>query len=100
VLNAFKEVEDALVAQVQERQRGVDLEKSVKAQQLLLTLATERYRKGLSSYLEVLDVQRGVYLAQKESLDSQSKQSLHLVALNKALGGGWTDATTNQLLKK
>jgi NodT family efflux transporter outer membrane factor (OMF) lipoprotein len=100
VLNAFKEVEDALVAQVQEQQRGVDLDKSVKAQQLLLTLATERYRKGLSSYLEVLDVQRGVYLAQKESLDSQSKQSLYLVALNKALGGGWTDATTHQLLER
>lgn len=96
VLNAFKEVEDALVAQVQERQRGMDLEKSLKAQQLLLSLATERYRKGLNSYLEVLDAQRGVYSAQREQLDGLAKQSLQLVALNKALGGGWADSTVNQ----
>lgn len=89
VLNAFKEVEDALVALMQESQRGDDLAKSVKAQQLVLTLATERYRKGLSTYLEVLDAQRGVYLAQKEQLDGLAKQSLQLVALCKALGGGW-----------
>ena len=96
VLNAFKEVEDALVAQVQERQRGVDLAKSVKAQQLLLTLATERYRKGLSSYLEVLDAQRGVYQAQREQLDGLARQSLQLAALNKALGGGWSNSETSK----
>jgi NodT family efflux transporter outer membrane factor (OMF) lipoprotein len=90
VLNAVKEVEDALVAQVQERQRGVDLEKSVQAQSVLLTLATERYRKGLSTYLDVLDAQRGVYLAQREFVDGQARQSLQLVALCKALGGGWS----------
>lgn len=90
VLNAFKEVEDALVAQIQERQRGVDLEKSLQAQQLVLSLASERYRKGLSSYLEVLDAQRGVYQAQREFVDNQAKQSLQLVALCKALGGGWS----------
>ena len=92
VLNAFKEVEDALVAQVQERQRAVDLEQSLKSQKLLVALATERYRKGLSSYLEVLDAQRGVYQAQREQLDGLAKQSLQLVALNKALGGGWLDS--------
>ena len=88
VLNAFKEVEDALVAQVQERQRGVDLAKSLTAQQLVLSLASERYHKGLSSYLEVLDAQRSVYQAQREQLDGLARQSLQLVALNKALGGG------------
>jgi outer membrane protein TolC len=77
------------LAEVQEQQRAVDLEKSVKSQKLLVALATERYRKGLSSYLEVLDAQRGVYQAQREQLDGFAKQSLQLVALNKALGGGW-----------
>jgi NodT family efflux transporter outer membrane factor (OMF) lipoprotein len=90
VLNAFKEVEDALVAQLQEQQRGIELEKSVAAQTMVLTLASERYRKGLSSYLEVLAAQRGIYQAQKDSLDGQAKQSLSLVALCKALGGGWS----------
>jgi NodT family efflux transporter outer membrane factor (OMF) lipoprotein len=89
VLNAVKEVEDALVAEFQERQRNVELEKSVQAQQLLFRLANERYRKGLSSYLEVLQAQRGIYLAQREILEAQAKQSLQLVALCKALGGGW-----------
>jgi outer membrane protein TolC len=56
-------------------------------------LAHERYRKGLSTYLEVLDAQRAIYAAQRELLDGQAKQSLQLVALCKALGGGWQVAT-------
>jgi NodT family efflux transporter outer membrane factor (OMF) lipoprotein len=92
VLNAVKEVEDALVGYLQEQQRGLNLADSVKAQQLALILATERYRKGLTTYLEVLEAQRSVYQAQRESLDAQAKQSLQLVALCKALGGGWSTA--------
>jgi NodT family efflux transporter outer membrane factor (OMF) lipoprotein len=93
VLNAFKEVEDALVAHQQERQRAVALAQAIKAQQLVFSLANERYRTGLSTYLEVLDAQRAIYSAQRELLDGQAKQSLQLVALCKALGGGWQVAT-------
>jgi len=89
VLNAFKEVEDALVAHKQEHQRGATLTQALQAQQLGLHLAQERYRKGLTTYLEVLEAQRGVYLAQRQRLDGVAKQSLQLVALCKALGGGW-----------
>jgi NodT family efflux transporter outer membrane factor (OMF) lipoprotein len=92
VLNAVKEVEDALVAQLQERQRAVDLAKSTTAQTKVLSLANERYRKGLSSYLEVLEAQRAIYAAQREQVNNQAQQSLQLVALCKALGGGWSEA--------
>jgi NodT family efflux transporter outer membrane factor (OMF) lipoprotein len=93
VLNAFKEVEDALVAHQQERHRALALTQAMTAQQLVFHLAHERYRKGLSTYLEVLDAQRAIYSAQRELLDGQAKQSLQLVALCKALGGGWQVAT-------
>jgi NodT family efflux transporter outer membrane factor (OMF) lipoprotein len=89
ILTAFKEVEDALVAYLQEKQRTQALAEQITAQQLLINLATERYRKGLNTYLEVLDAQRGVYAAEREQLESWAKQSLQLVALCKALGGGW-----------
>ncbi len=93
VLNAFKEVEDALIAHQQERQRALALAQVIQARQLVFQLARERYRKGLSSYLDVLEAQRAIYLAQREQLDGQAKQSLQLVALCKALGGGWQVAT-------
>lgn len=92
VLNAFKEVEDALIAHAQERERSGTLRQAVEAQNLALRLAQERYEKGLSAYLDVLEAQRGLLLAQREAIDGQARQSLQLAALYKALGGGWSVA--------
>ncbi len=89
VLNAYKEVEDALVAHAQESQRIAALQQAVVAQQLALSLSTERWRKGLSAYLDVLTAERALLQTQRELVDSQTKQSQQLVALYKALGGGW-----------
>ncbi len=88
VLKAFKEVEDALVAHAQESRRIAALRQGVEAQQLSLSLSTERWRKGLSAYLDVLLAERSLFQAQRELVDSQAKQSTQLVALYKALGGG------------
>ena len=89
VLKAYKEVEDALVAHAQESQRIAALRQAVEAQQLSLNLSTERWRKGLSAYLDVLTAERALLVTQRELVDSQTKQSQQLVALYKALGGGW-----------
>ena len=89
VLKAFKEVEDALVAHAQEQIRIASLEKAVEAQRLALTLSIERYTKGLTAYLDVLTAERALFQTQRELVDSQAKLSAQLVALYKALGGGW-----------
>jgi len=52
-------------------------------------LADDLYRKGLTSFIEVLDAQRALYVAQAELARSQAQVTLNLVALYKALGGGW-----------
>lgn len=89
VLTAFKEVEDALVAYRKEQQRHKALAQAVAANRLAVQLAEERYRKGLTAFLDVLQSQTGLYQAQSLLVNSEAAQSNDLVALYKALGGGW-----------
>ncbi|MDD5037022.1 MAG: efflux transporter outer membrane subunit [Methylococcaceae bacterium] len=89
LLNAFKDVEDALVGHAEEEKRRAALEQAVESQKLALTLADERYRKGLTAFLDVLEAERGLYQAQRDLVDGQARRSSQLVALYKALGGGW-----------
>jgi len=89
VLSAFKEVEDALIAYSKEQQRHKALAKAVAADQLAVQLANERYQKGLTAFLDVLTSQTALYQAQSLLVTSESQLSSNLVALYKALGGGW-----------
>lgn len=89
ILTAFKEVEDALVAYQREQSRRAALRESVAANELAVKLAEERYLRGLTAFLNVLETQRALYLAQSSLVASNSRISTSLVALYKALGGGW-----------
>jgi len=92
VLNALREVEDALVAYYEEQKRRDALRQSVEANQLALEVANERYTKGLAGFLDVLVLQRSLYLAESDLAQSEARISGSLVALYKALGGGWQTA--------
>lgn len=89
ILTALKEVEDALVAYNRENQRQQALEEAVNANQLAWQLSEERYTKGLTTFLDVLDSQRNVLAAKSKLIESQAQVSQNLVALYKAMGGGW-----------
>jgi NodT family efflux transporter outer membrane factor (OMF) lipoprotein len=89
VLNAFKEVEDALVAYAQEQQRRTALAAAAEADKLAVELADERYRKGLTAFLDVLTTQRALFQSQSDLAVSDAQLASDLVALYKALGGGW-----------
>lgn len=89
VLTAFKEVEDALAAYANEQERRHSLAQNAEASRLAVDLATERYLKGLTSFLDVLTAEKALYQAQSDLLESEAESSLQLVALYKALGGGW-----------
>ena len=52
-------------------------------------MATELYVKGLNDFLNVLDTQRSLYTTENELTESQATMTSNLVALYKALGGGW-----------
>ena len=89
VLNAFKEVEDGLVAYQHEQTRRTSLAEAVEASRLAVALANERYHKGMAAFLDVLVSERSLYQAQASLVESDAAVSAKLVAVYKALGGGW-----------
>jgi NodT family efflux transporter outer membrane factor (OMF) lipoprotein len=100
VLSAFQEVEDALIAYSKEQERRKALELAVAANQLAVQLAGERYQKGLTAFLDVLESQSALYQAQSLLVASESALAGNLVALYKSLGGGWqTEAIVGDVKK-
>ena len=91
VLVSLEEVENALVALSREKRRAEALEEAVQANELAFGLAMERYRVGIQSYLEVLDAETALYLAQDQLAQSRQNRAVALVSLYKALGGGWRE---------
>ncbi len=92
VLLALEEVENALSAHGRELRRQDLLRASVAANRRALELATERYTSGLESFLGVLDAERSVYAAEDQLVQSQRNVAIALIAVYKALGGGWAAA--------
>jgi outer membrane protein TolC len=54
-----------------------------------VTIATRLYKQGLNDFLSVLDAERSLYAADDKLAQSERDTALDLVALYKALGGGW-----------
>jgi multidrug efflux system outer membrane protein len=89
VLTALKEGDDALVGLRLTRDQLVAQQTQVQALRRALDLAERRYANGVSSYLEVLDSQRGLFTAQLGLVQLQRLYLGATVKLYKALGGGW-----------
>jgi multidrug efflux system outer membrane protein len=87
---AFREVEDALVAIRKAAEKRTALDAQVLAQRQVLTLAEVRYRGGVSPYLEVLDAQRALFDSELERTATIREQLVSVVRLYRALGGGWS----------
>ncbi len=67
------------------RSLGAALEESKRA----VNIATERYERGLTDFLNVLDAARQEYILQSQLASEQATVAIEYVALYKALGGGW-----------
>jgi len=91
VLVALQETQDALVALRASRDQLAAQHLQVTALRQALALATKRYENGISSYLDVLDVQRSLFTAELSAAQAQRQELVAAVQLYKALGGGWTD---------
>jgi NodT family efflux transporter outer membrane factor (OMF) lipoprotein len=89
VLRSLEETENALVAYGHEKDRRQKLIAAVSASREATTLANELYTRGLSDFLSVLDAQRQQLAAEDELAQSDTVVVTNLVALYKALGGGW-----------
>ncbi|MGY5957738.1 Efflux transporter outer membrane subunit [Kosakonia sp. BK9b] len=97
VLTALGDVENALVSYRTDQRREAGLEKTVTALQNAFSLASDSYRKGIASFIDVLDAQRQLAQASQQREQARVQSSLDLVALYKALGGGWEPYQNVQL---
>jgi len=89
VQGAFKDVHDALNAISSSEALVVTADKRIAALREVLRLANLRYSNGYSSYLEVLNAQRDLSQAESGVIDAKRAQLAGVVALYKAVGGGW-----------
>ena len=89
VLRALKEIEDSMVAFLQSQEEEGYLKDSVEASKRSVDLSMLQYREGLTDYQRVLDSQRFLAAQADAYTTSSGNVVLNLVALYKALGGGW-----------
>jgi NodT family efflux transporter outer membrane factor (OMF) lipoprotein len=90
VLTALEEVENALVAFVEEQRRREALRDATRAAERAVALAQAQYGAGMVDFRSVLDAQRSLLSLQDQLAQSEGTATSNVVRLYKALGGGWT----------
>lgn len=89
ILVAVAEVDDAIKGYRAARQTLKDVETALAESRHALDLATGRYERGLTEFLNVVDAERQLYTKEDERIVAQEAVALQFVLLYKALGGGW-----------
>jgi multidrug efflux system outer membrane protein len=92
IQTAFREVADGLAGRATLGDQLNAQLAQTRAEEARFRLADLRYRNGVASYLDVLDAQRALFAAQQALVQTQALQAQNLVAVYKALGGGWGEA--------
>jgi len=89
LLTAVQQVDTALDAYQAQQQRMDKLSTAMLAGQRAVDLATARYNRGLTDFLNVVDAEREFYDLQEQYAQAQVDQGEQFVQLYKCLGGGW-----------
>jgi multidrug efflux system outer membrane protein len=89
VLLALEETEGALVNYGLAQSRRATLEQAAAASSKAAGLARQRFEGGLTDFLNVLDAERDALSAQDSLAQSRTQAATSLIAVYKALGGGW-----------
>jgi multidrug efflux system outer membrane protein len=92
VLTALEETEDALVTHARSRERLEHVADSARASNVAARLARARFDGGIVDFLEVLDTERTQLEAEDALAQSRTDTATSLIAVYKALGGGWQQA--------
>ena len=90
VLVAFGDVEDSLAGLHYLAEQAAAQQRAVSQARRAASLATDRYRSGIVSYLEVVDANREALSAERANNQLAGQRLAATVQLVKALGGGWT----------
>jgi len=94
LLRALQEVESAMIAYKREQTRRDALLRAAEAARRAVQIAEKRYEDGLTDFESVLVVQRSLVQLENAVAQSRGQVAVNLVAVYKALGGGWSPETT------
>ena len=97
VLAAFQDVENALIAFAKEQQHRKALNDAVVANRKAVDLSLQLYTEGQIDFLNVLNAQRSLYASEDALVQSERNIATDLIALYKALGGGWESVPFGKL---
>ncbi|MCB2200211.1 efflux transporter outer membrane subunit [bacterium] len=100
LLNAFREVEDALAAGRAQQEYVRQLERESAASEANLRLATEQYLQGITGYLPVVVAQTSTFTSKRNLISARRQLVDTRIQLVTALGGGWMDNEMDALAKR
>jgi outer membrane protein TolC len=89
VLNAMEEVENGITGLTYLDRASVQAAASVNSAQRAYDIASDRYKGGVDTYLDVITAQQTLLDNQRQAVQIQGQQFATAVYLIKALGGGW-----------
>lgn len=92
ILNAFRETNDALVGTTKKREESAAQIQRVAALREYARLSKLKYDNGYADYLEVLYAENELFGAELAAVRSRIDGYTQLIAVYKAVGGGWVDA--------
>jgi len=93
VLVAFGDVENSLAGIRHLTDESAAQQRAVANARRAADLATDRYRSGIVSYLDVVDASREALQAERDNARLAGQRLNAAVQLIKALGGGWEQST-------
>ena len=93
VLQAWRDVDDALTAYAQAQRRQAQVDEALRQDRIALAAARQRYAEGAADFLNVLSAQTALLNQQNAQAETNANISARLVDLYKALGGGWEPFT-------
>lgn len=89
ILTAVQQVDDAVGSYNAELKRLSSLDRALQAALQAAKISSERYDRGLTDFLNVLDAERALYDIEERHVIARQAAAADFVALCKALGGGW-----------
>lgn len=98
VSQAAREIDDAAISVVKTAEQQAILSDSLRAAERSLELANKRYQEGYADFQRVLDAQRALFTQAERELLNRGAHLSAVVALYKAIGGGWLAMPTEQLI--
>ncbi|OAN58493.1 efflux transporter outer membrane subunit [Sphingomonas sp. TDK1] len=90
VLQAFREVEDAMASFQRVSEEQAAAERQVTALEQAYRAARRRYQAGYASYLEQLDAERTLLAARLDVVDLRFRRLAAFIAVTRSIGGGWS----------